>query len=280
MSLLVLGFSGWAQCRLATDPDPFDEPRGVSGWTCAVAGEPDLDRVIRFQPAGTTPRRFGPSIGVGVDTVHAFGHRLRRHTLLGATVDLLDAPVFDGRNGLAGVERQEAITPFDIRVEAGEVRARRRHCDAMGADLALAATGFEPSADDLRRNAGVADPSAHRAERRVNVERALKAAVDVTERAALHRRLAELTEGAGRALASLRWGMRWAADLAGPVHDISDPNGRIGVHVDPARPWAVDLRIGVWDADALCAWVQGTLSLPLLPPVDHRATVVRLLTER
>jgi hypothetical protein len=31
-----LKFGGWFQCRLATDPDPCDEPRGVSGYVHAV----------------------------------------------------------------------------------------------------------------------------------------------------------------------------------------------------------------------------------------------------
>ncbi len=47
--MLSITFAGWAQCRLPTDPDPYDEPRGVSGYMYAYAGEPDLDRLIRFQ---------------------------------------------------------------------------------------------------------------------------------------------------------------------------------------------------------------------------------------
>ena len=43
--MLVIEFNGWFQCRLATDPDPYDEPRGVSGYVHAYAGEPDLDRL-------------------------------------------------------------------------------------------------------------------------------------------------------------------------------------------------------------------------------------------
>ena len=47
MSLVVCSFTGWVQVRLATNPDPTDEPRGVSGYTFALPGEPDLDRVLR-----------------------------------------------------------------------------------------------------------------------------------------------------------------------------------------------------------------------------------------
>ena len=33
---LYLHFEGYFQCRLATDPDPTREPRGVSGYTYAL----------------------------------------------------------------------------------------------------------------------------------------------------------------------------------------------------------------------------------------------------
>ena len=46
---LYLHFEGYFQCRLATDPDPTREPRGVSGYTYALAGEDDLDQVIYLQ---------------------------------------------------------------------------------------------------------------------------------------------------------------------------------------------------------------------------------------
>ena len=31
MSVIVCSFAGWIQIRLATNPDPPDEPRGISG---------------------------------------------------------------------------------------------------------------------------------------------------------------------------------------------------------------------------------------------------------
>ena len=39
---LVLTFQGWCLILVATDPDPSDEPRGVSGYTFAFGAEPDL----------------------------------------------------------------------------------------------------------------------------------------------------------------------------------------------------------------------------------------------
>ncbi|MCT4622796.1 MAG: hypothetical protein N4A46_04170 [Schleiferiaceae bacterium] len=43
MGYIELQFEGFWQCRLATDPDPSDEQRGVSGFTYAIAGESLLE---------------------------------------------------------------------------------------------------------------------------------------------------------------------------------------------------------------------------------------------
>jgi hypothetical protein len=65
--MFVLEFAGWFYCRLATDPDAFDDPRGQGGWTFAMPGEPDLDRKSRCQwPCrSTAPRNHenGPPAG-------------------------------------------------------------------------------------------------------------------------------------------------------------------------------------------------------------------------
>lgn len=61
MSRLQLEFGGYFQMRMATDPDPTDELRGVSGYTFALAGEPDLDAMVHLQPGekGVWQRMFG-----------------------------------------------------------------------------------------------------------------------------------------------------------------------------------------------------------------------------
>lgn len=61
MSTLQLNFEGYFQMRMATDPDPTDELRGVSGYTFALAGEPDLDAKVHLQPdePGVWQRSFG-----------------------------------------------------------------------------------------------------------------------------------------------------------------------------------------------------------------------------
>ena len=61
MSALLLEFAGYFQMRMATDPDPTNELRGVSGYTFALAGEPDLDATVHLQPwePGVWQRKFG-----------------------------------------------------------------------------------------------------------------------------------------------------------------------------------------------------------------------------
>lgn len=48
--LIDLDFEGFFLCRLATDPDPSMEERGISGFTYAVAGESLLNPAIFCQP--------------------------------------------------------------------------------------------------------------------------------------------------------------------------------------------------------------------------------------
>ena len=63
----ILTFSGWVQCRMATDPDPTNDPRGVSGYSFAIPGEPDMDRIIYFQNRkGVIQRSFCPEVGVNI----------------------------------------------------------------------------------------------------------------------------------------------------------------------------------------------------------------------
>src|SRR5690348_9792772 len=116
--MLKIRFRGWFQCRLATDPDPTDEPRGVSGSTFAMVGEPDLDRVIHFQDP-VAPRLAGPDVGVRVYSAARGGDDAADHALIGARVELLGSPVFEGRNGLVSEDGREPIVPLHVSVSGG-----------------------------------------------------------------------------------------------------------------------------------------------------------------
>ena len=68
----LTGFEGYFMCRLATDPDPNNEPRGRSGYTMALTTEDPLDQVIRLQPDDYVrrnlrrPAEIGRDVGVTV----------------------------------------------------------------------------------------------------------------------------------------------------------------------------------------------------------------------
>src|ERR687889_765554 len=99
--MLRLEFEGYFQMRMATDPDPTDEKRGVSGYTFALAGEPDFDVKIHFQPdeKGVWQREFGPSHKivprVGVTVRRATRNGQAAADLIGAQVSFVDAQILE-----------------------------------------------------------------------------------------------------------------------------------------------------------------------------------------
>lgn len=117
---LDVKFEGYFLCRLTTDPDPTDEPRGVSGYTLALAGEANLDNWIQLNPSqeylDQNFREPGPTlvekgdINLGVkvtSTTPGPDVYPDAAQLIGSPVNLLpdpDAglPKFDGRNDIVG----------------------------------------------------------------------------------------------------------------------------------------------------------------------------------
>ncbi len=258
-----LAFSGWFECRLATDPDPADEPRGVSGTTFACPGEPDLDRVIRFQP-GPTNRSPGPAVGVRVSEVTR-DRRPVDHPLRRAAVELVGEPRFEGRNRLLGIPGTEVIDPLEIVVTADGARVGRRDWrDAADGGLlevdprALArraGRGIERGeavTAAIAAATGIDDFLAHRQARAAAIDRELAAGGDPVRAAGLRRRRA--------ALASIvRMRVSYAIDL-GARGGAGDVEGSLPVDLE--APWPLRLWLGAWDADALCGFVSGTLGLP------------------
>ena len=43
---------------------------------------------------------------------------------------------------------------------------------------------------------------------------------------------------------------------------VEDPNSQLGEHIDLNRPWLVEFWMGGWDPDAMCAFMQGYVSIP------------------
>jgi hypothetical protein len=277
--VLVLRFEGWFQCRLATNPDPTDEPRGVSGHTFARAGEPDLDRVIRLRDP-VAPRSHGPPVGVRVTEVHRRGERVAAHPLAGARVDLLDRPKFESRNLLLSDDRAGVgpIHPFHLEVAGAGVAVRR--LDLLDPDRPGLEPHRAPPALLNRRSAvdrdglrwdptriaeatGLVDPLAFRAERRRRLLADLERVDDPLARAALAKRIRELAvvdrhdpRVVGLSVVQVR---RFGLD--GPARVVEA--GRRLEPLDLDREWPIEFWMGGWDSDALSGYLSGLLTIPL-----------------
>jgi hypothetical protein len=137
VSTLLLQFGGYFQMRMATDPDPTDELRGVSGYTFALAGEPDFDAQIHLQPwePGVWQRKFGvadldenppydlpvahksaaggPRVGVVVQSASIDNKPAPEY--IGARVQLLGAQILE-YNGVLIRNDYFFIDPLKVRV--------------------------------------------------------------------------------------------------------------------------------------------------------------------
>jgi hypothetical protein len=298
---LYLSFDGFYQMRMATDPDPTDDPRGVSGYTFALAGEPDFDGLLHFQPdePGVHERRFGvddsapgPRVGVTVRSAKVFDDDTltfsddprfadARLALPGARFAELNGivvrndffPIDPVRvqvratDGTLLLDREDFLNPADPSmpiVEAdSDQLARRQPVGFVGDSVSAAkATGLPSSS----QQACIDD----RRIRQRNLEALLAVTEDPIERAALETRISQLN-------ILRRW---WALSqddgrtIDRRAHQLTleafgwsvDVNGTVhanGVGADESRTWPLSFWSGGWDGDALCGYVSGYLDVPL-----------------
>lgn len=279
--MLSLHFEGWFQCRLPTNPDPTDEPRGVSGSTWALAGEPDFDRVIRLSDP-VALRSHAPPVGVRIVGVRIDGMPMPDHALNGATVDLLDSPVFEERNGIIAAIGEAPIDPFKLRIAGREVaivredlwdqrrptlrahevpaeQLRRRQPPQTGRGM------FEMSSPEVADATGIADFPGHFRARRARLIHDLETARDPLEILALRTRVRMIDRA--RWLEHFRLGFRidYQFEINGPA-EFTGELDRLGgtilwSHYWLPR-WPIRFWMGCFDSDTLCAYMRGTLDIP------------------
>ena len=301
MSVLTLNFAGYVQCRLATDPDPTDERRGVSGYTFALPGEPDLDWTLYTQPGPGVVARVGVERRVGVKVTGGFSGAtaiVAGHPLFGAAVDLLDQPRFEERNYVVHSTTFGVIAPFKLRISGRGVKLFRQVDFYPGKPLTTPVfevpqavltpytmQSFEANAAACAALLGTAqNPSAYR-QARLDTLLKIRARPRLTPeaRAALDKRIDELRldDPRDRRTAQLVNRAIFSYALNGPASTAFGPtapaqwlngqweNGAWKYH-DPARPllpWPCNFWIGSWDADSLTCYLQGTVKLYDLAPV-------------
>ena len=282
--MLAIHFEGWFQCRLATNPDPTDEPRGVSGYTFALPGEPDLDRIIRLQNP-VAPRSHGPEVGVRVRAITLHGRAVADHPLLGAAVEWLDEPKFESRNLLLTDDRAGIglIHPFHLHVAGSGMTIRRS--DVLFADdpdrklhqispfllrrrAPRSLRGMTRDPIRIADATGMLDPLAYRRERKTRLEADLRQTTDPITQTALTKRIRELsvTDPENLRVLALSLVETWTFAINGPA-EVIDAEGRLGVD-DLRQTWPFEFWMGGWDADALCGYLRGVLTIPLQTKVE------------
>jgi hypothetical protein len=293
MAVVTLNFQGYAQCRLATDPDPTNERRGVSGYTFAMAGEPDMDFTIYTQNGPKVVNRVGVDRQVGVQVVSGFcGTKpiQKGHPLFGASIDLEDSPRFEERNYVVTQQTFGVISPFKLRVKGKGIGLFRQVDFYPGKPLNFpvwetpqevlqpyTAQGFtsgDPNCIALLSSAG-GNPSVYRANRLATLRKLYKPSLPAIEKAALDKRISELMmdDPRDRRTSQLINSAPFSYALNGPaavqvgtkkaqwLNGAMDDKG--GWHyLDPAAPlspWPCSFWMGSWDADSLTFYMQGTL---------------------
>jgi hypothetical protein len=290
--MMDIHFEGWWQCRFATDPDPSDDPRGVSGPTFITAGEPVFDRVIRFQDPVTPRWPFTDNVGVTVSAVSVHGERQPESALVGRPVDLRGDPQFHQRNlVLVGQPFQVLIDPFDLQVGTPDTVMLRRKAlwDLTRPDLdiedvfldeALIAPRMNTVAvqsSEVAEATGILDYAGYRRQRLAALTERRKAVTDPVEQAALDRRILALDDDAilmGVRLAGEQFlGMQVTYDFAlDGTPQVVDQASALGGTVGTSQTWGLSMWWGGYDVDTLCGYVRGTLSVPFVAqPEDPRA---------
>lgn len=276
--VLVIGFEGWFLCRLATDPDPTDEPRGVSGSTFALPGEPDLDRVIVLQdPAPEVVRSYAPPVGVFVSGARVGDEA--QPAFVGARVDLLGQPRFENRNFVLTVAGREPIVPFHIQISCGaDVLARStviwpEHPEAPVHAVperrleAFGARGFRTDAERVLQSTQIGDLIASRQERRRRLVADRAGELDPLRQAAASKRIYELDIAIADPANERNVNLTAVEDFRFELHGQATVGGEaaaIGARTDV--PWSTSFWMGGWDCDILSGYMKGSLRVPL----EHR----------
>lgn len=293
--MLILNFEGYFQMRMATDPDPTDDKRGVSGYTFALAGEPDLDAKIHLQPneEGVWEREFGPGGGpsVGVTVRSATLNGVAAPDLVGTRIAFVDAQILE-HNGILVRNDYFIIHPFRVRLlRADDDTILLERVDWLNPDkpdmpendatatmlTRRQAKKFTGNSQAVADATGLESPAnvaliANRLERRRSLQELLKSTTDPIEIAALESRIEQL------AIVERWWELsanvgqnrvinRRAAQLALQLDGWNvDMNGRVDVNeldAAPNYPWNISFWMGGWDGDALCGYIKGTWTIPL-----------------
>lgn len=301
--LLELDFGGYFMARLATDPDPTGEKRGISGYTMALVSEPPLDQVIRLQldpSSGLKVRDPGPElgkdVGVTVQEVKFDGRAYPDGQALfgGARLSLegenppFPGPIFESRNNIVGSDdtMNFIINPFDLAVypagdgalsAGGELLRVRDYLDPCDREARVwqiedpstyvrrLPPVFDGDSKEVLALLKIADPKRYFDKRLawLRAELARHPDPDSLEAQELQSRIFQIE----------LWGARVWGKLAFKLGYDFRTNGEQTVHervhalgrADTEHPWHFTCWFGGWDGDLLVGYCKGTLAIPFEP---------------
>lgn len=299
MDRLLIEFSGYGLMRIPTDPDPTDDPRGVSGYSFAFGDEPDLDRVIRLQPEWDEKtdgksyiRTYAPQ-PMGVTVTKAESRRpgldpVSIPELVGLPVNWEDGPKLENRNLILTLPGQEPISPFRMRIgypdkqfifRSSPVDPNKPVYQAPPDNLArMAAYGMYNEPDTIGRATGMWDAYARAVHRRTLLQtdlHKLKSQPDTPENqakiAVIKGRLWQLQIGiddpSNRRIRNCTMVERFNFMMKGgnDTKETFGPKILNGfLQTGSEADWNIAFWIGAWDPDTLSAYFQGTLEIPYL----------------
>jgi hypothetical protein len=291
---LIIEFEGYCMLRQPTDPEPYDENRGTSGYTFAFGNEPDLNRIIYFQPDPEFPMRSHcPPLGVHVSRayIEEVGSKTDVDVLAGAKFNLLGDPKLENRNWALTRPGYEPIIPFHIEIAATDNALVLNRLDVLDPEhpdkpvwkLPLStieskgARGLAYEPATVGAATGTYNGYVIARQRRALLQKDLDSLpdprpADDPEKVVLQGRISELDIGI-RAFESghpdRRTSVRPIIERFGYVvtgkpgtlkGDPGPLRGEIDLSAD--SQWRIDFWMGGWDADALCCYTKGTLQIP------------------
>jgi hypothetical protein len=281
---LWIKFAGWFQCRLATDPDPTDEPRGVDGYIHAIAGEPDLDRIIRLQPHGTVQRSHCPDVRVKVIAVYEDQHKIDDHPLIDGNVDFLDNPKFEGRNNILAEGGKEAIFPLNIQIKKNRCKIQRNFDDSIKFPpfnqedrdkfMNLQASGININPGIVGEATGIFDLANVWDKRIADLQSDLAKTTNEIEKASIESRIELMSKKGIAQRFSAR--MLYSMSLTGNA-SFEDPDGYFAeklIMLAPEDPWILEFWCGAWDADAQSGYIVGYVNIPVFSCISEEKNQV------
>ena len=290
---LDIGFQGYFTSRIATDPDPTNEDRGMSGYTMALPKEDRLDQMIRLQadadywsrnmrkPLDEMPYK----IGVSVASVQLGGRDFTPGAaLLGSLVYLdgrdepLKGAVFESRNNTTGSDDTMAfvIDPFNLRIDGAAATITATDyidpndpCRPLWAinDPALYARRLTScvSSDDqqVAEAIGVFDAYGYFRDRRRFLEQQIAAGGDPATIETYRTRLFQLETWGDRIISKINLRCDWGFDINGPQNIVQRQS--LGGQLVTTQPWRISFWFGGWDGDLLVGYMRGRLRVPFVP---------------